>query len=237
MSRFKFIDKFAERFGIDTEKLSWKTKRRAAAMERDIEEGEKQFAKAFGMDFESAVVNVLQRRMPALLPFMLPDILFQLAQGDAAVNTSDKPFVACLHKVGAFWGEAPAGEVPDRSTAAFHAFLSYDTERGRYTINMLEGTAQVVGYVRQYIAADTFVSFDDGNLQNWWCWLEWTQNTDTWELQSSQSDPGGEFGGTLNVPLWKFTWAANGAGQLVQFVEGAVLLPWTINALDVDSAS
>lgn len=196
----------------------------------------KGFAKSFGVPFELAAVMAIQPRMKELVRDALPDILNALAEGNPGVDGGeyDGTLVASLDRQhGAFWGAAPAGEGPDRSTAAFHAFLSYDTEEEKYTINMLEGVAQVVGYAQRHIAGGTFESTDE-NHKNWWCWLEWTQSTNSWSLESSNSQP--TMAGDLNAPLWKFTWAADGAGELVQYIEGAILLVWTVNALDVDSA-
>lgn len=243
--------------GLRAVGVGFKDARRAVREERNAQRTEQAFAEQFGVSFdelvrravepriERIVVDILQRHLPSLLPRALPDVLWQLAQDGPALGqpaqaggegTADPgTLVACLSRSnGAYWGVAPAGEAPDRSTAAFHAFLSYDTEEGEYTINMLEGLAQVVGYDQKHVAG-TSVGSTDENHKNWWCWLEWTQSTNSWSLESANSQP--SMSGDLNVPLWKFTWAADGAGQLIQYVEGAILLTWTVNALDVDSAS
>ena len=213
---------------------SFRERREAIRREQAAEKGREAFEKAFGLPFDEAVRRCLMRELPSLVPQFLPEILRDLAAGDAAVAQSNAPFVACLGTVGAFWGDAP--EV-DASTAAFHARAAWDGTK--YTVTMLEGTAQVVRHTVRTVSGGTWtVTSDHPTL---YVWLKWTRGdgSDTtgnnkWEVKDSESEP--TMNGDLNVPLFKFTFGANGTGELVQYVEGSVMLHWTVNALDVDSA-
>lgn len=232
--------------GLRSMGFGFKESRQAVFDERKAQRAEDTFGKAFGVSIdelvrrsaepriERMVLDILNRHLPTLLPRALPKVLWQLAQdGPLGTGGTEDPgtLVACLSRSnGAYWGVAPDGGGGNRS--AFHASLVYDTEEKKYTITMLEGYAQVVGYSQQHVPGAFFSSKE----VSWWCWLQWTQSTDSWSLQSANAQPQ-SMGGDLNVPLWKFTWAADGNGELVQYVEGAILMAMTVNALDVDAAA
>ena len=216
---------------------SFREARQAVREERASQEAEDAFAKAFGAPFDELARRAMQRHLAELLPNALPDPLFALAQDGIALGSpsSDDPgtLVASLSRAtGAYWGPAP--ESVPASTAAFHATATWDGEK--YSVSMLEGSAQVVRHTTRFVSGGPW-EVTTGSI---WVWLKWTRgdgsNTtgnNQWEVKKNDSEPAMD--GDLNVPLFKFTFGANGNGTLVQYIEGSVYLAWTVNALDVDA--
>lgn len=122
------------------------------------------------------------------------------------------------------------------SNLAFHASVD-DQEEGdtTYTVRMKDGYAQVVGYdnYNQHIDNEVFHNVSS----NLWVWLEWTYSPGgggTWSCEHSEDSNVPSMGGDLNVPIFRF-YLDRGEPNITQFVEGNILVPWTINALDVDN--
>lgn len=208
---------------------------------------EKSFSQAFGLPFELAVRAAIAPHMAVMVREALPDNLAALAHGNPAMTSSDPDpgiLVASLSRsTGAYWGPAPEGGAAP-STAAFHASVGHDADNSRYLLSMLPGMAQVVGYAQSGLLELTNapMSFPDNSAVSYWVWLEWSQtsgqNTNVWSVRTSAGAANAtpSMGGDLNVPLFKFWVDSDGDAHIVQLVEGAVLLPWTVNALDVDAA-
>jgi hypothetical protein len=222
--------------------LSFKESRKATREEKAEMDAQSAFAAAFGASFDELFTRAAQRQLPLLLPHALPDILWRLATPpDREAVESGETLAAVIDaEHGAHWGAAPQGG--EKNNSAFHATAAWDPEEDAYTVSMRPGTAQVVGKSLQNIsAADVTAAGGPWTVRSGglWCWLEWdsaaTGNTPPWTLHAAAARPN-PMGGDLNVPLWRFTYAADGEGDLLQLVEGGILLTWTVNALDVDDA-
>lgn len=113
--------------------------------------------------------------------------------------------------------------------AAFHAEVTgWNASAGTYAIKWLGGTAQCFGEDPVLIPAGSGTT-----TQNRFAYLlydpeaspKWTPGTSTSGFPSASS-------GQLVIPLWHFTYAADGAGVLTQDFEGGVMVPRLRNAVD-----
>lgn len=98
------------------------------------------FAQQFGASFDELFLAAMDRHLERGLENHLPQILWQLAQGDSNVGQAGvEKLVACLTQAGAFWGNAESsGQWAFVATAEANGSTHFD-------VKVLGGTAQAVG--------------------------------------------------------------------------------------------
>ena len=167
-----------------------------------------------------------------------PQDLVQLAQANrkrratTAQTTRNQPEISATELVLGGQGPASSATISGgrggsvQNTKDFHAVLEWDQATG-YKISWRGGTASVLGGSPATFAAGVRYNV----VANLCAFLVFTQSTSQWSASTAASFPAAS-SGQFVVPLWHFVCAADGAGQLNQDWEGAVLLPLLRNAVD-----